>query len=143
MKNITTGLITLFNAAPGGIHNDFWVDVNGRLFDTLAPDGTPMPFATYLIVSDVDHDTFKDYIRELYIQFSLFSDSGSSGQVKDMDTHLTALFRDNLFTVTGYGTVMMRRVMGNGPILNPADIEAGTGKYWQYDIDFEGTFQKS
>jgi hypothetical protein len=143
LKAITTGLMTLFNAAPGGVNNSFWTDITGRLFDTEAPDGAEFPFAVYFIVSDTDEDTFKDPIRRLYIQFSLFSDKSSSTEIKDMDTHLTALFRDNLFTVNGYGTVMMFRIQGNGPTVTPADVEAGTGRFWQYDIDFEGVFQKT
>lgn len=143
MKAITTGLISLFTAAPGGVHNDFWTDVNGRLFDTLAPDKTPMPYAIYLFVSDVDQDSFTENMKEIHIQFSLFSDSGSSAQIKDMDTHLTAMLKDKVFTVTGWTVETTRRVNGNGPYLTPADLEAGTGKYWQTDIDFELVVNKT
>jgi hypothetical protein len=136
LKAITTGLMTLFNAAPGGVNNAFWTDIQGRLFDTEAPEGVAMPYAVYFIISDVDMDTFSDNLREIYIQFSLFSDKSSSAEIKDMDTHLTDLFKDKVFTVTGWTVCVMKRVMGSGPLINPADVEAGTGRYWQTDVDY-------
>ena len=136
MKAITTGLMTVFNAAPGGVNNAFWTDINGRLFDTEAPDNTELPFAVYFIISDVDDDTFSENMKEVYIQFSLFSDKSSSAEIKDMDSHLTALFKDIKFTVTGWTVDVMKRVMGNGPHVEWKDVEAGTGRFWQTDIDF-------
>jgi hypothetical protein len=142
LKNITQGLITLFNAAPGGVNNSFWTAVNGRLFDTEAPDNTELPFAVYFVVSDVDEDTFSENMKEVYVQFSLFSDKSSSAEIKDMDTHLTSLFKDKVFTVSGWTVVTTKRVAGNGPHVNPADVEAGTGRYWQTDVDFQITVSK-
>jgi hypothetical protein len=143
MKSITTGLYTLFSAAPGGVHNSFWTAINGRLYDTLAPDGAIMPHAVYFIISDVDDDTFSENMKEVYIQFSLFSDSSSSAEIKDMDTALTALFKDVKFTVTGWTVDVMKRVMGNGPMVTQADEESGTGRYWQTDVDFVIRVNKS
>ena len=143
MNAITTGLMTVFNAAPGGVKNSFWTDINGRLYDTEAPDNTEMPFAVYFIVSDVDNDTFSENMKEVYIQFSLFSDKSSSAEIKDMDTHLTALFKDTKFTVTGWTVDVMKRVMGNGPHVEWKDVESGTGRFWQTDIDFVILVNKS
>jgi hypothetical protein len=134
MKSIITGLMTLFNA--GGT---FYDDVSGRLYfgpqeEMSLSDG---PYAIFFVVSDTNEDTFKDKIRNIYLQFSLFSGASSAAEILDMDAHLTTAFNDQLFTVSAETVVMMHRLQGNGPINTPADVEAGTGRYWQYDIDFE------
>jgi hypothetical protein len=136
MKEITTGLFALFNEKVGSYYNDFYTAVNGRLYDTMAPDGTPMPFAVYFIISDVDVDTFSENMKEVYIQFSLFSDASSSAEIKDMDTALTAMLKDQVFAITGWTVDVMKRVMGNGPMVTQADEAAGTGRFWQTDVDF-------
>jgi len=143
MRAVTTGLMSLFNAAPGGVNNSFWTDINGRLFDTEAPDTTELPFAVYFIVSDVNEDTFTEEIHEVYLQFSLFSDKSSSAEIKDMETHLATMLKDKVFTVSGWTVVTTRRVMANGPQVNPADVEAGTGRYWQTDVDYTLTVSRT
>jgi hypothetical protein len=143
VKALITGLMTFFNAAPGGVHNSFWTDVGGRLYFVEAPQGTNLsdgPYATFFPISDVNDDVFTKEGKEVYVQFSLFSGSSSAAEILDMDTHLSALFKDKVFTVPGtpapWTVVVMRRVQGSGPINVPADTEAGTGRYWQTDVDF-------
>ena len=134
MKNLITGLMTLFNAS-----NSFNTDIGGRLYFGQAPEGTDLangPYAIFFPVSDVDDDTFTENQKEVYLQFSLFSGASSPAEILDMDTHLTALFKDKVFTVSGWTVVTMRRISGSGPLYNSADVEAGTGFYWQTDVDF-------
>lgn len=140
-----TGIMTRFNALDGsGNHNDLWNDVNGQMYgEGEVPEGTPPPYITILSVSDNNEDTFTEEGVEQYIQFSLFSGSSSKAEVKRMDKHLTALFKDKTFAVTGWTVVVMRRVQGSGPISVPADVEAGTGGYWQLDADYTITLNKN
>lgn len=140
MKNIITGLMAVFNAAPAGVHNAFWLDIGGRLFFGDAPAGTNLsdgPYAVLLMVSDVDDDPFAGTKRDVYVQFSLFSGASSPAEILDMDAHLTALFKNVTFTVTGWTVVSMTRVNGSGPINVPANVEDATEGYWQTDVDFE------
>jgi hypothetical protein len=126
--------MTVFNAS-----NDFNTDVSGRLFFVEAPEGTNLsdgPYAIFFIISDTDDDTFSENMKEVYIQFSLFSGASSATEIMNMDTHLATLFKDKIFTVTGWTVVVMRRISGNGPINVPADTEAGTERYWQFDSDY-------
>jgi hypothetical protein len=135
VKAIITGLMALFNA--GGA---FYNDVAGRLFFGSAPDGTNLsdgPYAIFFPVSDTDNDTFTDAMRDVYIQFSLFSGASSPAEIMDMDTHLSTMFKDVEFLATGYTMVIMERVQSNGPNSNPADVESGTGFYWQMDVDYQ------
>lgn len=143
MKALITGLMTTFNAAPGGVHNDFWTDIDGRLFFGSAPAGTELPYAIFFPVSDVNEDVFAKDGKEVYLQFSLFSGESSPAEILDMDTHLSALFKDVTFSVTGWTVANMKRVQGSGPINVEADVEDATGNYWQTDVDFTVTVQKS
>lgn len=131
MNALRTGIFSLFSAGC-----DFWNDISGRLYFTEAEEGAELPYALFFFVSDVDDDTFTENMREVYVQFSLFSGSSSPAEILDLDLHLTALFKDKVFSVSGWTVVSMRRISGSGPIYNAADVEAGTGFYWQFDSDY-------
>ena len=111
MKALSTALMTKFSAAVDGSgnHNDFFNDIGGRLFKGRAEEGAEYPYAVYLLVSDVQKDTFKDTLDDVTIQFSLFSSASSSGEVEDMFIHLKALFDDCSLAITGATLVWMTR----------------------------------
>ena len=98
MKNFKTGLYTLFASTPGGSHYDFYNDVSGRLYDTVAPNGTSLsngPYAVYSIMTDVDYDTFTENMEYVFLQFSLYSgDVNDSTEIMDMDSHLSTMIKD-------------------------------------------------
>jgi hypothetical protein len=136
MDALRIGIFSLFTAA-----SDFYADVAGRLYFGDAPEGTEMPYALFFYVSDTNDDVFSGQGKEVYVQFSLFSGDSSPAAILKMDTDLTAMFKDKTFTATGWTVINMKRVQGSGPIYNSADVEAGTGFYWQSDIDFVVTCQ--
>jgi hypothetical protein len=138
MDALRTGIYTVFNTT-----NDFNTDVGGRLFYATAPDGAELPYGLFFFVSDVDDDTFTENMRECYLQFSLFSGDSSPAAILKADKDLTTLFKDTVFSVTGWTVVIMKRVQGSGPIWNPADVEAGTGGYWQLDVDYTVLLNKN
>jgi hypothetical protein len=104
--------MTLFNATSGGLHNDFYNDIGGRLFKSRVPMGTPLPYATFKVVTDTQDDTFKDTIDEVLIQFTLISGQSSTSELEDMYTHLKSFIDDKQFTVTGNTVIMMVREQG-------------------------------
>ncbi len=138
MDAVRTALMTVFNA--GG---SFYTDVNGRLYFGSAPEGAELPYAIFFFVSDTNDDTFTEELVDLYVQFSLFSGDSSPAAILKMDTDLTAMFKDKVFAVTGWTVVTMRRIGGSGPIWNAADVEAGTGGYWQFDSDYTVNLNKA
>lgn len=141
MDALRTGIYTVFNTT-----NDFNTDVGGRLFFGETPEGTNLSegaYAIFFFVSDVDEDTFSENMKEVYVQFSFFSGDSSPAAILKMDKDLTTLFKDTVFNVTGWTVVTMRRISGSGPINVPADVEAGTGKYWQFDSDWQITLNKT
>jgi hypothetical protein len=141
MKNFTTGIMTLFTAAPGGVHNDFYNDIGGKLFKIRVPMDTSLPYAVFDI-SAIQSDTFKDTITEVSVRFSLFSGSSSTSEIEDMHTHLKTLFDDVQFTVTGNTIVFM--IWQSSDLLDiPADTEEGTDEVYQYVVDYRCMVQKT
>lgn len=141
MTNLSTGIMTLFNALTVGVHNAFYTDIGGRLFKTRVPMDTDLPYAVYDI-SALQTDTFKDTITEISIRFSLFSGSSSTAEIENMHTHLKALFNDVQFTVTGNTIVCM--IWQSSDLLDiPADTESGTDDAYQYVVDYQCIMQKS
>ena len=132
--------MTNFNALDeSDAHNAFLTAVNGRLFFKKAPAGTSLAegaYATFFFVTDVDEDTFSENLKEITVQFSLFSGNSSDDEILDMDTNLTALFKDKIFTVTGWTVATMRRIQGNGPVDVEETTEVGAESYKQFDTDY-------
>ena len=142
-KDERTGLMTLFNATPGGVHNSFWTSINGRLFYKKAPSGTSLldgPYAIFQVVSDNSDDTFSEKNRDAIIQFSIFSGEATDG---DFDDKLDTMLNGVSFTITGKSLTATREHC-IGPITVSETTEKGTEEYSQTDIDYmfriQGTF---
>jgi len=142
MKNLFTAITTLFTTAPGGVHNDFYDDIGGRLFEGQAPEGAEYPYAVMRLISDVPEDTFKDSIEDVQIQFSLYSSASSTGEIHDMFTDLKKLFDDCSLTITSNSLIWMRRLQVN---LMPEEhtTPEGTQKVWHYAVDYSIMMQKT
>jgi hypothetical protein len=135
MKNTITGLFTLFNAGC-----TFNTAIGGRLYFSVAPAGTTLsdgPYATFDVVSVVDEDTFTENFVNLYIQFNLYSGLSSSAEILDMDSYLTAMLKDKIFSVVGATVVHTHRLQSNGPSWVKADMQLGTEGYWETSTDYE------
>ncbi len=130
MKALTTALYSKFTALTAGVHNDFYNDIGGRLYDTQADQDAPMPYAVYLVVSDVPEYAFVNKpSEERQIQISLFSNASSSTEIKDMYTHCKALFDNASLTISGASQLLIDRIGSDGPTKD----EDGN---WQLDIDY-------
>jgi len=134
MKNLSTGIMTLFN-----VTNSFNTAIGGRLFKQRVPAGTSLPYATFKL-SPTQDDTFKDTITDVWILFSLFSGLSSTLEIENMHTYLKALFDDTQFTVTDNQVITM--IYKSSELIDvPADVESGSEEIWQYDVDYECTIQ--
>lgn len=139
------GLMTLFNSTTAGVHNDFWTDVNGRLFFNKAPVGTDLsdgPYAIFFSITEVNNDTFTEEVRDDYIQFSLFSGEASDDKILDMDTHLSTLLNGKHYSITG-AIVRMLRQQSSGPNSITEVTEAGAESYSQTDVDYHFIIQST
>lgn len=131
MKDLTTGIYTLFNTT-----NSFNTAIGGRLFKGRAPVGTVLPYAIFFVVSDVYDPTFSEDFEDVLIQFSLFSDASSSTEIEDMYIALKALYDNTSFPVTGNTVINMQRQHAGFTSVE-ADMVSGSEAYWQYDVDYE------
>lgn len=141
MDALRIGIMTLFNT--GGA---FYNAIPGRLFFGNAPEGTNLSegdYAIFYIISDNPDDVFSKEGKEAYVQFSLFSGSSSPATVLAMALHLEAMLKDKTFTVTGWTVQNTFLQQTSGPINVEADVEAGTGRYWQTDADYRIVLEKN
>lgn len=136
MKNLSTALFTKITGSA------FSTSIGGRLYKGRAPQGVVWPYAAYFVVSDVPQDTFTDKLEEVLIQFSVFSAASGSTEIEDIVANLKSLFDNCSLAITGNTHITMNR-QGSSLTSTPADTEAGTGEYWQADVEYEVTMQKS
>jgi len=130
MKNFTTALMTKFNSTTGGVHNNFYNSVSGKLYKERAEQDSALPYAVYHIISSVPDWSFNSDFEDIRIQFDLFSDKNSSSEIEDMYTYLRELFDWCTFTVTNQDLVYMRRALAR-LVKDPVD------DVWMYTVDYE------
>ena len=105
MKALFTGIYTLFNAA-----NTFKTAVGGQLYLHEAPQDTATyPYSVYTLISELSDWTFTELTEESLIQFSIFSENKSAGEVTDAYTKMKTLFDDAALSVVGFDEVFMHR----------------------------------
>lgn len=135
MRNLTTALMTLFNKTEGGVHNSFWVTVNGKLRKERAEQTDTLPYAVYHIISDTYEFTFTSDFEKTRIQFDLYSDKESSLEVETMYTQLKQLFDWCSLTIEGNTHLYMKRELAR-LTKDPED------DCWHYICDYELFMEK-
>jgi hypothetical protein len=141
MKNFYTALMTKFTATSGGSHNDFYQSVNGRLFNTVAPDGAELPYCVFTHVSSVPDNTFSEDIDDVLIQFSIFSASGDETEALNAMENLKALYDDCTLSISSATLVQFTRGP-EGLEIEDDDTPSGTQKYWHYHVDYNAVVRK-
>jgi len=129
MKALTTAI---YAKAAGSA---FETAIGGRFYKGRAPEGAAYPYAVYLLVSDVSDPTFTEQLEDVVIQFSLFSNASSSGEIEDIFKNLKALYDDCALTIVGSTHIWMMR---QNATLSPEEhtTPAGTVEVWHYAIDY-------
>ena len=136
MKNLATALYAKIAGSA------FSTSIGGRLYQARAPQGVTWPYAVFYIIHDRPDNTFQENLEDALVQFSLFSKAPETTEIEDIVTNLKALYDNCLLAITGNTHIMMNRQGANLTSV-PADTEAGTGEYWQYDVDFEVIMQRN
>jgi hypothetical protein len=103
MNNILTAIYSKFSGSA------LSSAVGGRIYLDRAPDGCQFPYVVYSIISAVPDDNFKTDMDNIYIQFSLFSDSEGATEITTMYNNLKTLFDNAVLTITGSTNVMTSR----------------------------------
>ena len=142
MKNFYTALMTLFNKTTGGVHNSFWLDIGGRLYNTRAPEGSALPYCVFLHVAANPDDTFTEKMDEILLQFSIFSGTQDDDtEVQNAMTHLKALFDDCSLSITG-GTLVTFTRGAEGLEAEDFETPGGMQSGWHYHVDYHATVRK-
>lgn len=131
MKNLKTAIYTKFTALVGEAHNSFYNAVSGKLYYERAPQDATLPYAVYILVSDVPDWNFTNNFERVRLQFNLYSaDSFDDEEVEDLYTALKALYDWCSLTIVDNVLVYMRRA--NARVTrDPSDDN------WMYSVDYE------
>jgi len=117
------------------VTNDLNTDVAGRFYKDVAPDNPDYPYVILSMISDVPEKTFTEDYEDVYIQFSLFSNSSSSTEVEDMYSHLKELYDECQIVPTGADLVWMKRE--NATRIDSDEITPnGTTHIYGYAVDY-------
>ena len=108
MKNITIGIMTRFTELTGGLHNDFYNAIGGRMYDTMAPPEAATPYAVYNIVASNQEWEFVERFQNILLQITIVDDSSSGGTIKDTGSSCKTLYENCALTITGKTLVFMR-----------------------------------
>lgn len=136
MTYLTTAFYSLFTAAPGGVHNDFYNALAGRLYENEAPAGIEFPYAVYQIISSVKEKTFFEVYKNTILQLSIFSTAEDSGEVKAAYGYASALYDECALSITSSKLVWMKEI-NLMTMRDEITTPEGTAKIWHYAIDFE------
>lgn len=129
MKNLTTAL---FSKLSGSSLDTL---IGGRMFKGNAYDGTEYPYVVFMVISDVQSDTFKSSLDDVLIQFSIFSDDSSSGEIENIYAALKSLYDNATLTITGATLCMIARQSATLMVEDHTTPD-GTAKVWHYAIEY-------
>lgn len=135
-SQLAIAIMTKFNALVAGAHNDFWLAVNGKLFDGDA-SGNDYPYAVFWFVTDNDDPTFTEENTDHLIQFDFFS-SVNAADARDIRFHAKQLFHEKSLNMTGSTVVWIkgRNVSGGSVPEDIPTLDAGN-KVWQAIMELE------
>jgi len=105
-----------------------------KLYFESAPQGTPMPYVVYLLVTGIPEYTMNTQMEDDRLQFSIFSSKNSSEEVQDIFEKLIAVFDDVVLVIPGYDPVLFERAE-RVPTKTPEEA-------WQYNVEYHLLNQK-
>ena len=122
----------------------FATAIGSRLYDTRAPQNPTLPYAVYFIVSNVPDRTFSEDMADILVQFSIFSGASAQTEILDIGAKLIAVYDKAVLSASGSKQIFMELANGEGEVTDdPADTLAGTGAYFQCDVDFNSLLSRS
>lgn len=122
MQALMQSIYARFAAMP---HTPLWASVQGRLYDTEAPERAAMPYIVMTLVSDVS-TPFADRCE---VQFSIVSNRSSAEEAERIRSALIALYDD--CDLPGVGTP------NNLGLERTHATRVRDGGLWLYHITYE------
>lgn len=135
-NQIAAAIMTKFNALDGsGNHNDFWIALNGHLFDGDADD-QDYPYSVFWFVTIRKEKTFTEEFTEALIQFDFYS-TVSGADARNLRFLAYQLFDEKSLTITGSTLLWMRQINEVGGS-QPEDIVTPEAKKaWHAIAEYE------
>jgi small nuclear ribonucleoprotein (snRNP)-like protein len=130
MENLTKGIANKMSGSPPSKL------VNGRVFEDMAPAKTAFPYIVWFIVSSVKEKTFTEEFRNTSVQFSIFSSSTSSGEVKAIYKQLSLLL-DECSLRMDSGTVLRMYESNLVTMVESVTTPTGESMVRHYAVDFD------
>jgi len=96
MKNLATAIYS--RATSGATLMGL---VGSRFYEDEAVEGTQYPYIVYSIIDSPKDRTFTEIFRNTTVQFSIYSTSKSTTEVKDIYAELSSRFDECDLTITG------------------------------------------
>jgi hypothetical protein len=116
--------------------------VANRLFKNRAPDGVEYPYIVYKVITGLAEYTFSEDFENPTIQFDIYSKDGSTGEIEDIFTALTALYDNCSLSPTNERVLNMQRSTYS---LIDEDHTTPTGEQhvFHYAINYEIILERS
>jgi hypothetical protein len=104
MKELAAAITTRFNAT-----NSLKTALTGQLYPYEAAQAATFPYGVYYFIDENTDYGFSDEQRDIYIQFSLFSEGSSPGQAFTLGGYAETLFDNAKMTLTGFDLLQFKR----------------------------------
>lgn len=130
MNEVSTGMKTLVDAAPGSIHNSFYTGIGGRFYYYVAPQKATFPYAVHWYPNEANDPYLSEDHEEILVQLDVFSQNSDSAECGTLVGYAKSLFDNVILTVSGYTAVPMTREFVI-PSVWDMDIEA-----WKSTIQY-------
>ena len=131
MNDLFKGIYAKYKSSTGV--GSLYVDLTGGLHNTEAPQNTNYPYAIFYLISNIPHWTFDTTMENSIVQFSIFDDNSSVGNIGDIYKELTDLYDWTDLTSTGYYSIFLKRESSN--LQKNEEI-------WHYSVDYRIEFEK-
>ena len=136
MLNLSKGIYGKLSGSALASH------IGTRMYGGRAKQGAAYPYVVYLIPSDVPDPTFSSNYEDYLIQFSLFSSTSSSTEVKNMYTDLKTLYDDCTMTIAAGANTLIWMQRVNATLMaeeHTLPTPIGTVKVWHLAVDYMAT----
>jgi hypothetical protein len=117
------------------ITNDLNTDIAGRMYKDVADQDTAFPYVVVSMISDVPDKTFTEDYEDVYVQFSLFSNTSDSTEIENMYSHLKELYDECQIAPTGANLIWMKRENATR-IDDDITTENGLSHVYGYAVDY-------
>lgn len=128
MNNLLAGIMTKLSGSQAS------TAVGGRIYLDRAPEDVTFPYIVFFIVSEIPDDTFTELMKEVIVQFSIFSLSQGAGEIADIYGKLNSLFHRGTFSITSNTLVQCVRQNFSTMVYDITTEPGYTGvKHWVVD----------